>query len=108
MIPGGVMAPSDREKIIVRTSIIGIAANIMLVAFKAVVGLAANSIAIVLDAVNNLTDALSSAITIIGAKLAGKKPDKDDPDVGKGQVPGICRYMHAAQDKGSQDNAQDT
>ncbi len=73
------MAPSDREKIIVRTSIIGIAANIMLVAFKAVVGLAANSIAIVLDAVNNLTDALSSAITIIGAKLAGKRPDREHP-----------------------------
>lgn len=75
----GVMAPSDREKIIVRTSIIGIAANIMLVAFKAVVGLAANSIAIVLDAVNNLTDALSSVITIIGAKLAGKRPDREHP-----------------------------
>ena len=73
------MASSDREKIIVRTSIIGIAANIMLVAFKAVVRLAANSIAIVLDAVNNLTDALSSVITIIGAKLAGKRPDREHP-----------------------------
>ena len=67
------MAPLDRERIIVRTSIIGIVANILLVAFKAAVGLAANSIAIVLDAVNNLTDALSSVITIIGAKLAGKR-----------------------------------
>ena len=73
------MNPSERERIIVQTSIIGIVANVLLVAFKAAVGLAANSIAIVLDAVNNLTDALSSVITIIGAKLAGKKPDRDHP-----------------------------
>ena len=73
------MNPSDRERVIVRTSLIGIAANILLVAFKAAVGLASNSIAIVLDAVNNLTDALSSVITIIGAKLAGKKPDREHP-----------------------------
>ena len=73
------MASSNREKVIVRTSLIGIAANVLLVIFKAAVGLAANSIAIVLDAVNNLTDALSSVITILGAKLAGKKPDKDHP-----------------------------
>lgn len=73
------MAPTDRERVIVRTSIIGIAANVLLVAFKAAVGLAANSIAIVLDAVNNLTDALSSVITILGTKLAGKSPDRDHP-----------------------------
>ena len=73
------MEATNREKTIVRTSIIGIVANVLLVAFKAAVGLAANSIAIVLDAVNNLTDALSSVITILGAKLGGKKPDKDHP-----------------------------
>ncbi len=73
------MTPADRSAVIVRTSIIGIIANIFLVAFKAAVGLAANSIAIILDAVNNLTDALSSVITIIGAKLANRKPDKDHP-----------------------------
>ena len=73
------MQPTDRERVIVRTSIIGIAANILLVAFKAAVGLAANSIAIVLDAVNNLTDALSSVVTILGAKLASRRPDRDHP-----------------------------
>ncbi len=73
------MESGDRERIIVRTSIVGIIVNVLLVAFKAVVGLAANSIAIVLDAVNNLTDALSSVITILGTKLAGRKPDKDHP-----------------------------
>ena len=39
----------------------------------------ANSIAILVDAVNNLSDALSSVITIIGTKLAGKDPDKNHP-----------------------------
>ena len=68
-----------REQKIVRTSYIGIAANIMLSAFKAIVGLATNSIAIILDAVNNLSDALSSVITIIGAKVAARKPDKKHP-----------------------------
>ena len=61
-----------RENIIVRTSVIGITVNLMLAAFKAAVGLISNSIAVVLDAVNNLSDALSSIITIIGAKVAGK------------------------------------
>ncbi len=73
------MTPEERGRVIVRTSIVGIAANVALAAFKAVIGLASNSIAVVLDAVNNLTDALSSVVTIIGAKLAGKKPDKDHP-----------------------------
>ena len=73
------MGPGERERVIVRTSVIGIVANLLLVAFKAAVGLAANSIAIVLDAVNNLTDALSSVITILGAKLAGKGPNRAHP-----------------------------
>ena len=68
-----------REQKIVRTSYIGIAANVMLSAFKAIVGFASNSIAIILDAVNNLSDALSSVITIIGAKVAARKPDKKHP-----------------------------
>ena len=69
----------NREKIIVRTSVIGIIANIFLASFKAIVGLLSHSIAIILDAVNNLTDALSSVITIIGTKLALKPADKLHP-----------------------------
>ena len=69
----------SREKTIVRTSVIGIIANVFLAGFKAVVGLMANSIAIVLDAVNNISDAGSSLITIIGTKLAGREPDKKHP-----------------------------
>ena len=70
---------TSREQTIVRTSVIGIVANVLLAAFKAVVGLATNSIAIVLDAVNNISDAGSSLITIIGTKLAAKEPDKKHP-----------------------------
>ncbi len=70
---------ANRDKTIIRTSVIGIAANVFLAAFKAVVGLTANSIAIVMDAVNNLSDAASSVITIVGTKLAGKEPDKKHP-----------------------------
>ena len=75
----------DRQKIIVRASIIGIIANIALAAFKAAVGLLANSISVTLDAVNNLSDALSSVITIIGAKLSVKPADKKHP-LGYGRV----------------------
>ena len=70
---------TSREKTIVRTSIIGIIANVFLAAFKAVVGLMTHSIAIVLDAVNNISDAGSSLITIVGTKLAGREPDKKHP-----------------------------
>ena len=75
----------NRDKIIVRTSIVGILANIFLAAFKAAVGIISNSIAVVLDAVNNLSDALSSVITIVGTKLAGKLPDKKHP-LGYGRI----------------------
>lgn len=84
----------NREQIIIRTSVIGIAVNILLAGFKAAVGLLSNSIAIVLDAVNNLSDALSSIITIIGAKLAGKKPDKDHP-LGHGRIEYISALIVA-------------
>ena len=76
---GGNAADSSREKIIVRTSVIGIIANVFLASFKAVIGLMTHSIAIVLDAVNNISDAGSSLITIIGTKLAGREPDKKHP-----------------------------
>ncbi|KIR01226.1 Cobalt-zinc-cadmium resistance protein [Lachnospiraceae bacterium TWA4] len=70
---------NSREQLIVRTSIIGVIANIFLSIFKAIVGMLTNSIAITLDAVNNLSDAASSIITIIGTKLAGRRPDKEHP-----------------------------
>lgn len=75
----------NREKEIVKTSVIGIAVNVLLVGFKAFIGFLAMSVSIIMDAVNNLTDALSSLITIIGTKLAGKKPNKKHP-FGYGRV----------------------
>lgn len=87
-------APS-REKIIARTSLLGIFANLVLVGFKATVGIIANSIAVILDALNNLSDALSSLITIIGNFLAGRKPDKKHP-LGHGRIEYITAMLIAA------------
>lgn len=69
----------NRDRIIVRTSIIGIITNVLLAAFKAAVGLISGSIAVILDSLNNLSDVLSSVVTIVGTKLAGKQPDKEHP-----------------------------
>ena len=75
----------DRSKQIIRTSVIGIITNVLLAGFKALVGLLAHSVAIVLDAVNNMSDALLSVITIIGTKLSVRPADKEHP-FGYGRV----------------------
>ena len=75
----------NRSKQIIRTSVIGIVTNVLLAGFKALVGLLAHSVAIVLDAVNNLSDALSSVITIVGTKLSVRPADKEHP-FGYGRV----------------------
>ena len=85
----------EREKVIVKTSFIGIVTNILLAGFKAAVGAVTGSIAVVLDAVNNLSDVLSSVVTIIGTKLAGKKPDKEHP-LGHGRAEYIGTMIVAA------------
>lgn len=88
-------AVAQREGLIVRTSVIGIITNILLAAFKAAVGLISHSIAVVLDAVNNLSDALSSLITIIGTKLSAKLPDKKHP-LGYGRIEYLTALVVAA------------
>lgn len=75
----------SRSNQITKVSIVGIGSNALIALFKVVVGLLSNSIAVLLDAINNFSDALSSAITIIGVKLAGKKPDSKHP-FGYGRV----------------------
>ena len=75
----------EREKKIIKVSIVGIAMNIFLVVFKAIVGFLANSIAIILDAVNNLSDTISATVTIVGTKLSTKSPDKEHP-FGHGRI----------------------
>ena len=69
----------ERNKTIIKTSIVGIVVNVLLAAVKAAIGLIAGSIAIVLDAVNNISDAGSSIITIVGTKLAAKPADRKHP-----------------------------
>ena len=93
--PDIVTAAAVREKTIVKTSVIGIITNILLAGFKAAVGLISNSIAVVLDAVNNLSDALSSVVTIIGAKLGAKQPDKKHP-LGYGRIEYLSSMIVAA------------
>ena len=86
---------ADRERLIVRTSIVGIVTNLLLAGFKAAVGIISHSIAITLDAVNNTSDALSSVVTIIGAKLGGKAPDKKHP-LGYGRIEYLSSMIVAA------------
>ena len=75
----------NRNKVIIQTSVVGIVTNVILASVKAVIGLMANSIAVVLDAVNNLSDALSSIITIVGNKLSRKLPNEKHP-LGYGRI----------------------
>ena len=84
-----------REKTIIKTAVIGIVANILLASFKALVGFASHSTAMVLDAVNNTTDAISSIVTIVGTKLANRKPDKKHP-LGHGRIEYLSEMIVAA------------
>lgn len=59
--------------------IVGILSNLVLCAMKIVIGLISSSIAIVADGINNLADASSSIITLIGFKLAAAPEDKNHP-----------------------------
>ncbi|MBO4572160.1 MAG: cation transporter [Clostridia bacterium] len=85
---------TNRDKKIIRTSVFGIIVNAVLVVFKGAVGLLANSVAVLMDAVNNLSDVLSSVITIIGTKLSSKKPDKKHP-YGHGRIEYITSVIIA-------------
>lgn len=71
--------PESREGIIAGTSGLGIVVNLLIAAIKVILGLLASSIAIVSEGVNNASDALTSVLTLVGTKLAGKKPDKNHP-----------------------------
>ena len=73
------METKARYQLIMKTSIVGIAVNVLLALLKIIIGTIANSIAIVLDGINNMSDAGSSLITITGTALAGKSADKKHP-----------------------------
>lgn len=68
-----------RNKIITRTSTVGIVANLFIACIKVVLGVLTSSIAIASEGVNNATDAMTSVLTLVGTKLAGKRPDKKHP-----------------------------
>ena len=70
---------AGRDEIISSTSLLGIVANILIAASKVIVGLIASSIAIVSEGVNNAADALTSVLTLVGAKLAKMHPDSNHP-----------------------------
>lgn len=89
------MKANDREKVIIKVSVQGIIVNVLLVIFKAIVGFIAGSIAVILDAVNNLSDAISQVVTIVATKLAAKEPDKKHP-YGYGRVEYLSSVVIAA------------
>ncbi len=70
---------SERNNAIVRTGAAGIGANLLLAALKLAVGIAANSVAIITDAVNNIGDAMTYTITVVGTRLSEKEPDRKHP-----------------------------
>ncbi len=69
----------SRQGAIVVTSVLGIIINILISLGKIIIGSITNSIAILSEGANNATDALTSVMALIGAKLAGKHPTKKHP-----------------------------
>ena len=71
--------PDVRGKYAMLSSITGIIVNILLSVFKLIIGLVSNSMSIISDALNNVSDAGSSIVTMIGFKMSQKKVDADHP-----------------------------
>ena len=84
--------PEIRAKYGMLSSITGIVVNILLSAVKLIIGIFANSISIISDALNNVTDAGSSIVTMIGFKVSQKKIDKDHP-WGHGRMEYITAFI---------------
>lgn len=77
--------PKVREKYGVFSGIVGIILNVFLSASKVVTGALTGAISVLSDGINNLSDAASSVVTLLGFKLAGKKEDKEHP-FGHGRI----------------------
>ncbi len=71
--------PTVRFRYGLVAGIFGIISNALLCVFKLIVGIIGNSITIIADAINNLSDAGSSVVTLVGFKLSATPPDKDHP-----------------------------
>lgn len=91
-IKGDLELAEERKKTGVLCSFVGIGLNILLAIGKYIAGLISGSIAIIADAANNLSDAGSSIVTLIGFKLASKKPDSDHP-FGHGRAEYISGFI---------------
>ena len=72
--------PETRRAYGVLCGIVGICLNVLLFAGKFLAGTLSGSIAITADAFNNLSDAGSSFVTLVGFQLAGQKPDSERED----------------------------
>lgn len=82
----------DRHERIVGASVAGIIINFVFVVLKTLIGAASGSVSVFVDAVNNMTDVLSATVTLVGAKLARKKPDREHPH-GHGRVEYIAAIV---------------
>ncbi len=85
-------SPKVRQKYGILSGAIGILFNILLFGTKFLAGLISHSIAITADAFNNLSDAGSSIITLVGFKMAGEKPDPHHP-FGHGRIEYISGFL---------------
>ena len=84
-----------RNKYGMLCGIVGIFLNLILFAGKLFAGMLSGAISITADAFNNLSDAGSSAVTLIGFKLAGAKPDSEHP-FGHGRIEYVSGLIVAA------------
>lgn len=82
---GNVQDPQVRQRYGTLSGAVGIFLNLLLSAGKMIAGLITGSIAITADAFNNLTDAGSSVVTLVGFRMAGKQADDDHP-FGHGRI----------------------
>ena len=88
------MSEFNREKISLRTNIIGICTNVLLFVFKFLVGTISNSVSIVADSYNNLTDSFSNIISMIGVYFSNKPADEEHP-YGHGRIEYIAAFVVA-------------
>lgn len=86
--------PAVRERYGVLSGAVGIFCNLLLCVVKFIIGTVTGSVSITADAANNLSDASSSIVTLVGAKAAGKPPDDEHP-YGHGRVEYICAMLVA-------------
>lgn len=69
----------NRDKLVVLTGVMGLSINLLIFLLKIIIGFMSNSVAIISDAINNLSDSMSSLVTIVGTKIAAKPADKEHP-----------------------------